>query len=54
MPIIRDTTKSQHNLADMHYGEMPIEGLPSGTQTGDMALWDGVQWKFVRRRRHSG
>ena len=46
MPITRDTDKSQHDLTDFHYGELPVEGLPTGNQIGDLLVWDGVQWRF--------
>lgn len=47
MPITRDTTKPQHDLGDFHYGELPIEGLPTANNVGDVLIFTGTGWRFA-------
>lgn len=48
MPIDRNTNLPEHDLNQGHYGELPIEGLPSATgyPSGSAFLWDGNAWYY--------
>lgn len=48
MPLVRDTSKPQHNLADFHYGELPLAALESGTETGQLLVWINSTQEWVR------
>lgn len=48
MPIVRDPNLPQHDLGSMHYGELPLAGLPSGTQTGQVFVWINATQEFKR------
>ena len=48
MAKARDPNLPQHHIDTMHYGSLPVEMLPDGTQTWGVWMWDGFQWQNVR------
>ena len=46
MPIVREENLPQHDLGSMHYGELPLQGLPSGTETGQIFVWINSTQEF--------
>ena len=47
MPIVPNPNLPQHDLGLMHKGELPLEGLPSGTANGQLLVWvhSTQEWK---------
>lgn len=47
MPVARNPNLPQHHIGDMHYGELQLQHLPSGTENGQVLVWvnSTQQWK---------
>lgn len=46
MPIIKDAAKPQHDMAEFHYGAMPIEGMPTLSGSHNVLYFDEFEQQW--------